>query len=162
MSCTARTPAALACRTPATQTWQRVWEWIARAVCASWFFVQRREDRREVAGAGGCLRRLVTSPWVGFLLGDMVCFWEKGPVSGLLYWAGVLLYPARSNHTVIAFRSLIDDSPSPPPKILLHSAHTHTWYGYSTTGPPLASIIRFNTVLSKNLSPNQTVLKILY
>lgn len=93
------------------------------------------EERNEEAAAGrtgGCLRHLVTSPWVCFL------FWEKGKGPSFrpfcigrgapfFFW----YYPARSNDAVIAFRSL------------MVPAHTCMAWILSTGPPPLASIIRW-------------------
>ena len=76
--------------------------------------MKRREETSKGRGREVAWDAWLLLPGLGFLLGDMVCFWEKGPfVSALLYWAGVLLYPARSNDTVIAFRSLMMIAPCP-------------------------------------------------
>ena len=64
--------------------------------------MKRREETSKGRGREVAWDAWLLLPGLGFLLGDMVCFWEKGPfVSALLYWAGVPLYPACSNHTVI-------------------------------------------------------------
>jgi len=81
---------------------------------------KRGKGRRE-GGVEFACDTLPSPSWLPSLplLGDMFCFWEKGPfVAALLYRAGVLLYLARLNVLVITFRSL-DDSPHQD------RAHTH-------------------------------------
>jgi len=73
---------------------------------------KRGKGRRE-GGVEFACDTLPSPSWLPSLplLGDMFCFWEKGPfVAALLYRAGVLLYLARLNVSLITFRSL-NDSP---------------------------------------------------
>jgi hypothetical protein len=174
-SCTARTPAALACRTPATQTW-RVWGGF-RFVCAraSWFFLERREGKRvwcvvvsvewrKWSGrrAGGCLRHLVTSPSLPVLLdlglGIWSAFGRKDPLFRP-FCIGRVSFCTQHVTMIPLLRLGPWRAIGPHPQNRAQCTQ-HTWWHHATDTPPhwattrslqLLGSIQYNAGLSENL-----------